>query len=84
MHRVGRTARGAYSTGKALLCLLPNEEHFIDYLKKHGIKDLKEYEFMSDKLIDIQSKFEKIVSSNMALESLSKDAYKSYIFVKSF
>ncbi len=64
-----------------MLCLLPNEIHFIDYLKKTGIKDLKEFEFMSHKLIDIQSKFEKIVSSNMALESLAKDAYKSYIFV---
>jgi ATP-dependent RNA helicase DDX18/HAS1 len=80
IHRVGRTARGAYAKGKALLVLLPNEVKFIDHIEKSKIKDMKEFEFPEEKLIDIQDNFENIVESNMALESLAKDAYKSYIF----
>jgi ATP-dependent RNA helicase DDX18/HAS1 len=41
---------------------------------------MKEFEFPEKKLIDIQVNFENIVESNMALEALAKDAYKSYIF----
>ncbi len=67
-----------------MLCLLPNEIHFVDFIKKSGINDLKEFEFRPEKLIDIQDKFEKIVYSNIALENLAKDAYKSYIFVSLF
>lgn len=81
IHRVGRTARGAFSQGKALLCILPNEKKIIEYIKNSGIINLKEYEFEENKLLDIQNKFEKIISSNMSLEDLAKDAYKSYIFV---
>jgi len=81
LHRVGRTARGAFSQGKALLLLLPNEANFVSLIKSSGIKDLREFEFNEDKLIDVQDKFIKIVGSNVALESLAKDAYKSFIFV---
>lgn len=80
IHRVGRTARGAYAKGKALLVLLPNEVKFIDHIEKSKIKDMKEFEFPEGKLIDIQDNFENIVESNMALENLAKEAYKSYIF----
>ena len=37
LHRVGRTARGANKTGKALLMLLPNESNFIRILKLYKI-----------------------------------------------
>lgn len=82
IHRVGRTARGANGSGKALLVLLPNEKHFVGYMKKANIKDIKEYEFNKDKLINIQEKFEKIISANLALQNMAKDAYKAYIFVR--
>ena len=53
-------------------------------MKKSNITNVKEFEFPEEKLIDIQSKFEGIVASNMALESLAKDAYKAYIFEEFF
>ncbi len=48
------------------------------------INNLKEYEFDQENLIDIQSKFEKIVQNNPALERLAVDAFKSLIFVSKF
>ena len=41
---------------------------------------VKEYEFKKEKLIDIQQKYELLISSNPALESLAVEAYKNYIF----
>lgn len=81
LHRVGRTARGAYAKGKSLLVLLPNEKGFIKYIEKNNNKELKEYEFSNDKLKDVQDKFEKTVMSNMSLKKLATDAFKSYVFV---
>ena len=83
LHRVGRTARGPDGTGKSLMMVLPNETDIVDRLIERKIT-LKEYEFKKDKLIDIQKKFEVLVSSNPALNSLAVDAYKSYIFVSYF
>jgi len=37
LHRVGRTARGADASGKALLILLPNEKKFIKYIKNFEV-----------------------------------------------
>jgi superfamily II DNA/RNA helicase len=37
LHRVGRTARGADASGKALMLLLPNEMSFIRYLKQNNV-----------------------------------------------
>ena len=65
------------------MMVLPNETDIVDRLIERKIT-LKEYEFKKDKLIDIQKKFEVLVSSNPALNSLAVDAYKSYIFVSYF
>ena len=79
LHRIGRTARGPDSHGKSLLILLPNETDFLERIKEKNII-VKEYEFKKEKLIDIQQKYELLISSNPALESLAVEAYKNYIF----
>lgn len=79
LHRVGRTARGPDSHGRSLLILLPNEIDLLERIKEKNII-LKEFEFKKDKLIDIQKKYELLICSNPALESLAIEAYKNYIF----
>ena len=79
LHRVGRTARGPDSHGKSLLIILPNETDLLERIKERNII-IKEYEFKKEKLIDIQQKYELLISSNPALENLAVEAYKNYIF----
>ena len=79
LHRVGRTARGPDSHGKSMLILLPNELDLLERIKEKKI-EIKEYEFKKEKLMDIQEKYEILIGSNPAMESLAIDAYKSYIF----
>ena len=79
LHRVGRTARGPNSHGKSLLILLPNEIDLLERIKEKNII-MKEYEFKKEKLMDIQQKYELLISSNPALENLAIEAYKNYIF----
>lgn len=79
LHRVGRTARGPDSHGKSMLILLPNELDLLERIKEKKI-EIKEYEFKKGKLMDIQEKYEILIGSNPAMESLAIDAYKSYIF----
>ena len=79
LHRVGRTARGPDSHGKSLLILLPNEMDLLERIKEKKI-EIKEYEFKKEKLENIQEKYEILIETNPALESLAVDAYKSYIF----
>lgn len=52
IHRVGRTCRGANSTGKALLFLLPEEKEYLTYLTAAKV-NLNEYEFPEHKLANI-------------------------------
>lgn len=80
LHRVGRTARGANSSGKALLLLLPTEVEMIRCLKKYNI-DLNEYEFSENTLANVQEQLEMLVEKNYYLQSAAKDAYKSYLHV---
>jgi len=79
LHRVGRTARGAHSKGKALLILLENEIGLIRYLKKYKI-NINEFEFPDGKLAKIQSQFEKLVEKNYYLYAAANDAYKTYLY----
>lgn len=80
LHRVGRTARGANTAGKALLLLLPNEVGMIRCLKKFNIA-LNEYDFPEDQLADVQQQLNLLVEKNIYLQSAAKDAYKSYLHV---
>ena len=79
LHRVGRTVRGPSSFGKSLLILMDNEIDMLDKLKEKNIY-LKEFEFDWNKIINIQDKFDLLISSNPALENLAVDAFKSYVF----
>ena len=78
IHRVGRTARGAEQTGKALLFLFPTELGFLRYLKKKKVP-LNEYEFPQNKLSNIYSLFEKLIGKNYYLNKGAKDAYRSFL-----
>ncbi|XP_058725260.1 DEAD-box ATP-dependent RNA helicase 27-like [Vicia villosa] len=78
IHRVGRTARGEGGKGNALLFLIPEELQFLRYLKAAKIP-VKEYDFNDKKLANVQSHLEKIVGSVYHLNTLAKDAYRSYI-----
>lgn len=78
LHRVGRTARGANSQGKALLMILPSEVGLIRSLKKYNI-ELSEYDFSEDKLAQIQDQLEMLIEKNYYLQQAAKDAYKAYL-----
>ncbi|KAL2489660.1 DEAD-box ATP-dependent RNA helicase 51 [Forsythia ovata] len=78
IHRVGRTARGEGAKGNALLVLIPEELHFLRYLKAAKVP-VKEYEFDDKKLANVQSHLEKLVSNNYYLNKSAKEAYRSYI-----
>jgi ATP-dependent RNA helicase DDX18/HAS1 len=77
IHRVGRTAR-AGNKGKALLVLLPTESGFLKYLKKDNVP-LNELEFPNNKMSNIQSKLEDIISTNYYLHKLAEDAFRTNI-----
>jgi len=83
LHRVGRTARGANSNGKALLILLPSEVGMIRCLKKYNIS-LDEYDFPEEKLAQVQDQLEMLVEKNYYLQEAAKDAYKAYLHVSYF
>ena len=78
IHRVGRTARGSSTQGRALLFLLESELGFLHYLKKSKIP-LNEYEFPESKLANITSQFEKLVERNYFLNQSARESYRSYI-----
>jgi len=78
IHRVGRTARGMNTKGRALLFLLPEELGFLKYLKRENIP-LNEYEFPRQKIAKVQSQLEKLVSKNYFLHKSAREAYRSYL-----
>ena len=78
IHRVGRTARGATGSGRALLFLTPQEAGFLRYLKAAKVS-LNEYEFPKNKVANVQSQLQKLIESNYYLNRAAKDAYRSYL-----
>ncbi|KMT15653.1 hypothetical protein BVRB_3g056420 [Beta vulgaris subsp. vulgaris] len=78
IHRVGRTARGEGAKGNALLFLIPEELQFLSYLKSEKVP-VKEYDFDTKKLANVQSHLEKLVANNYYLNKSAKDAYRAYI-----
>ncbi|ODQ67824.1 P-loop containing nucleoside triphosphate hydrolase protein, partial [Nadsonia fulvescens var. elongata DSM 6958] len=78
IHRVGRTARGSGKRGKSLMFLSPTELGFLRYLKAAKVP-LNEYEFPTNKIANVQSQLEKLVSSNYWLNQSAKDGYRSYL-----
>ncbi|KAH7648916.1 DEAD DEAH box ATP-dependent RNA helicase [Cryptosporidium bovis] len=78
IHRVGRTARGANGTGKALLFLLPEEISFLQYLKNMKIP-LNEYMFCKNKVANVQNQLERLIEKNYHLHCSARDAYRAYL-----
>lgn len=78
IHRVGRTARGENTQGKALLFLIPQELGFLQFLRNANVT-LNEYEFPPAKLANIQPALTKLVETNYYLHKSAKDAYRSYL-----
>jgi ATP-dependent RNA helicase DDX18/HAS1 len=78
IHRVGRTARGATGSGRALLFLTPEEAGFLRYLKASKVS-LNEYEFPTSKVSNVQSQLQKLIESNYYLNRAARDAYRSYL-----
>ncbi len=78
IHRVGRTARGTNTIGRALLFLLPEELAFLKYLRAAKVT-LQEYEFPSSKVANIGSQMTMLIEKNYYLHKSAKDAYRSYL-----
>lgn len=78
IHRVGRTARGAKGSGRALLFLTPEETGFLRYLKAAKVT-LNEYEFPTQKVANVQSQLQRLIEKNYYLNRTARDAYRSYI-----
>jgi len=78
IHRVGRTARGINGRGRALMFLLPTELKFLSYLKQNKIP-LEEYVFPPNKIANVQSQLERLVTKIHHLNQSAKAAYASYL-----
>ncbi len=76
--RVGRTARGATGSGRALLFLTPEETGFLRYLKAAKVT-LNEYEFPTNKVANVQSQLQRLIEKNYYLNRSARDAYRSYL-----
>eukprot|EP01041_Mallomonas_annulata_P002282 gene2282-4442_t len=78
IHRVGRTARGTNTNGRALLFLLPEEIAFLRYLRAARV-NLQEYEFPVNKVMDISTQLTRLIEKNYYLNKSARDAYRSYL-----
>ncbi|KAK8094012.1 P-loop containing nucleoside triphosphate hydrolase protein [Apiospora hydei] len=74
IHRVGRTARGSNGQGRSLMFLQPQEAGFLHHLKEARVP-ITEFDFPANKIVNIQSQLEKLVSQNYYLN----DGFKAYI-----
>lgn len=78
IHRVGRTARGTNSKGRALLFLLPEELTFLKYLRQAKVS-LNEYEFPINKILNVGGQMNMLIEKNYYLNKSARDAYRSYL-----
>ena len=79
VHRVGRTARGATGSGRALMFLTPQETGFLRYLQAAARVTLNEYEFPTNKIANVQSQLQSLIEKNYYLNKSARDAYRSYL-----
>lgn len=79
IHRVGRTARGASGSGRALMFLTPEETGFLRYLQSKAKVTLNEYEFPSSKVANVQSQLQSLIEKNYYLNRAAREAYRSYL-----
>merc|ERR1712066_1221398 len=78
IHRVGRTARGVNTEGKALLVLRADELIFLRYLKQAKVP-VQEFEFSWNKINNVQTQMEELIGKNHFLNVRARDAFKSYV-----
>ncbi|KAM0246433.1 hypothetical protein ACHAP5_004747 [Fusarium lateritium] len=78
IHRVGRTARGNNSKGRSLMFLQPNEVGFLSHLKAARVP-VVEFDFPANRIVNVQSQLEKLISQNYYLNKSAKDGYRSYL-----
>ncbi|RGP76025.1 ATP-dependent rna helicase has1 [Fusarium longipes] len=78
IHRVGRTARGSNTKGRSLMFLQPNEVGFLSHLKAARVP-VVEFDFPANKITNVQSQLEKLISQNYYLNKSAKDGYRSYL-----
>ncbi|KAL7265864.1 ATP-dependent RNA helicase [Rhizina undulata] len=64
--------------GRSFMFLQPNELGFLKYLKEARVP-VVEFEFPSNKLVNVQSQLEKLIGKNYYLNQSAKDGYKSYL-----
>ena len=69
IHRAGRTARGATGKGRSLLFLQSSEVGFLTHLKAARIP-VVEFEFPTQKIINVQSQLEKLIGQNYYLNKV--------------
>jgi len=79
IHRVGRTARGATGSGRALMFLTPQETGFLRYLQAATKVTLNEYEFPTSKIANVQSQLQSLIEKNYYLNRSAREAYRSYL-----
>jgi ATP-dependent RNA helicase DDX18/HAS1 len=79
IHRVGRTARGATGSGRALMFLTPQETGFLRYLQAAAKVTLNEYEFPTAKVANVQSQLQSLIEKNYYLNRAAREAYRSYL-----
>jgi len=77
IHRVGRTARAGKS-GQSILFLLESELGFLRYLKEAKVP-LNEFQFPANRIRNVQSELEKLISRNYLLHQSALDGYRSYL-----
>ncbi|KAF7586157.1 atp-dependent rna helicase [Aspergillus hancockii] len=78
IHRVGRTARGSNGKGRSLLFLQPSEVGFLKHLKEARVP-VVEFDFPSQKIVNVQSQLEKLIGQNYYLNKSAKEGYRSYL-----
>ncbi|XP_046967179.1 ATP-dependent RNA helicase DDX18-like [Vanessa cardui] len=77
IHRVGRTARGLNSNGNAVILIRPEEEEFIQYLKREKVY-LDKYNF-GDTPSDVQKMLEELIKQDGTMKVLARKAYLSFL-----
>ncbi|KAH7149791.1 P-loop containing nucleoside triphosphate hydrolase protein [Dactylonectria estremocensis] len=78
IHRVGRTARGNNKKGRSLMFLQPSEVGFLSHLKAARVP-VVEFDFPANRIVNVQSQLEKLISQNYYLNKSAKDGYRSYL-----
>ncbi|CAH0399191.1 unnamed protein product [Chilo suppressalis] len=77
IHRVGRTARGFNTNGNAVILLRPEEEQFVEFLKREKVY-LDKYSF-DNPPGEVQMMLEDLISNNGVLKTSARKAYLSYL-----